>query len=41
MTWALIGITSAVFLIEFSIHPQHLKEIAYLFGIVPNTLQPS
>ena len=35
MTWALIGITSAVFLIEFSIHPQHLKEIAYLFGIVP------
>ena len=35
MTWALIGVTSAVFLIEFSIHPQHLTEIAYLFGIVP------
>jgi membrane associated rhomboid family serine protease len=35
MTWGLIGFTSAVFLIEFAIHPQHLKEIAYLFGIVP------
>ena len=35
MTWAIIGITTAVFVWEFSAHPQHLEDILYLFGILP------
>ena len=35
MTWTLIAITSVVFLFEFTVHPDHLRELAYLFGIVP------
>ena len=35
MTWAIVGITSAVFVWEFRAHPQHLQDILYSFGIVP------
>jgi membrane associated rhomboid family serine protease len=35
MTWAIIAVTSAVYVIEALVHPQHLQQIAYLFGIVP------
>ena len=35
MTWTLIAVTSAVYLVEVLVHPQHLEQIAYLFGIVP------
>jgi membrane associated rhomboid family serine protease len=35
MTWTIIAVTSAVYAIEVLEHPQHLQQIAYLFGIVP------
>lgn len=35
MTWSIVAVTSAVFVFEFSLQPQHLKAIIYLFGIVP------
>lgn len=35
MTWTLIAITSGVFVVEAVLHPEHLQQIAYLFGIVP------
>jgi len=35
MTWALIAVTSAAYLLEVVVHPDHLQQIAYLFGIVP------
>jgi membrane associated rhomboid family serine protease len=35
MTWTLIAMTSAVYVVEAVVHPQHLQQIAYLFGIVP------
>lgn len=35
MTWTLIAVTSAVYVFEAAVHPDHLRQIAYLFGIVP------
>jgi len=35
MTWALIGVTAAVYVFQAFVHPDHLQQIAYLFGIVP------
>src|SRR5512138_21131 len=35
MTWTLIAITSVVYAVEALLHPDHLQQIAYLFGIVP------
>jgi len=35
MTWTLIAVTSAVYILEVSLHPEHLRQFAYLFGIVP------
>jgi membrane associated rhomboid family serine protease len=35
MTWTLMAVTSGVYLLESLLHPEHLQEIAYLFGIVP------
>jgi membrane associated rhomboid family serine protease len=35
MTWTLIAVTSAVYAVEMLVHPEHLQQIAYLFGIVP------
>lgn len=35
MTWTLIAVTSAVYVLEALLHPEHLQQIAYLFGIVP------
>ena len=35
MTWTVIGVTSAVYGLEVLLHPEHLQEIAYRFGIVP------
>lgn len=35
MTWTLIVITSTVYALEVLLHPEHLQQLAYLFGIVP------
>jgi membrane associated rhomboid family serine protease len=35
MTWAIVAITSAVYFLEVLLHPEHLQQLAYLFGIVP------
>jgi membrane associated rhomboid family serine protease len=35
MTWSLIVATVGVYVFEALSHPQHLEQIAYLFGIVP------
>ena len=35
MTWAIVATTAAAFVFEFGLHPQHLENIMYLFGIVP------
>ena len=35
MTWTLIALTSAVYVFEAVVHPEHLQQIAYLFGLVP------
>lgn len=34
-TWTLIALTSGVYRFEVLLHPRHLQEVAYLFGIVP------
>ena len=35
MTWAIAAVTSAVYFLEVLLHPEHLQQLAYLFGIVP------
>ena len=35
MTLTLIAVTSGVYVFEAFLHPEHLEQIAYLFGIVP------
>jgi len=35
MTWSLIAVTSAVFVYQVAVHPEHSRQIAYLFGLVP------